>query len=184
MILSSAGFEDGGGSALAGCTVAVGRLETPIGELLLAATDRGLVRVAFAMEDFDSVQEELRIQLGAELHANAAPLEERMRELREYFAGDRRTFDAPVDLRLARRFRRDVLERLREVGYGEVTTYAALARSAGRPRATRAVGSACASNPLPIVVPCHRVLRSDGGLGGYLAGPEVKRTLLALEQPS
>lgn len=184
MNLSIAGSEGGGGPALAGSTVAVARLETPIGELLLAATERGLVRVAFAMEDFDAVAEELRLQLGAELIASDTALAEYIRELKEYFAGERRTFDAPLDLRLARRFRRDVLERLREVAYGEVTTYAALARSAGRPRATRAVGSACASNPLPIVVPCHRVLRSDGGLGGYLAGPAVKQLLLALEQPS
>jgi methylated-DNA-[protein]-cysteine S-methyltransferase len=102
-------------------------------------------------------------------------------EVDEYLAGRRREFDVPLDLRLARGFRRIVLERLREIGYGDTATYTAVAAAAGSPKAVRAVGSACANNPVPIVVPCHRVLRSDGTLGQYLAGTGTKQRLLALE---
>jgi methylated-DNA-[protein]-cysteine S-methyltransferase len=103
------------------------------------------------------------------------------RQLDEYFAGRRQRFDLPLDWRLSAGFRRTVLHRLPEIPYGETATYAALAAMAGRPRAIRAVGSACATNPLPVVVPCHRVVRSDGTVGGYLGGVEAKAALLALE---
>ena len=106
------------------------------------------------------------------------------RELDEYFGGRRRRFDVPVDLRLAAGFRRTVLDHLPEVPYGAVASYGAVAALAGNPKAVRAVGTACATNPVPIVVPCHRVVRSDGALGGYLGGMEAKRTLLELEGAS
>jgi len=114
------------------------------------------------------------------LHAPGR-LDTAARELSEYFAGHRRRFGLQLDLRLAAGFRRTVLSHLPEIGYGHTATYAAVAQLAGRPRAFRAVGTACATNPLPVVVPCHRVVRSDGSTGGYLGGPAARRTLLALE---
>jgi methylated-DNA-[protein]-cysteine S-methyltransferase len=106
------------------------------------------------------------------------------RQLDEYFAGRRQTFDVELDWRLSAGFRSVVLHQLTEIGYGRTASYTAVAAQAGNPRAVRAVGSACATNPLPVLVPCHRVLRSDGGLGGYLGGVAAKRTLLALEAGS
>src|SRR5699024_8400442 len=113
--------------------------------------------------------------------AHPAPLDAAARELEEYFAGRRRSFDLPLDLRLTRGFRRQVVEQLPTIAYGSTASYAELARRAGSARAMRAVGSACATNPLPVVLPCHRVLRADGSIGGYRGGPEAKRMLLALE---
>ena len=112
------------------------------------------------------------------MHLGAEPA----RQLDAYFAGSRHTFDVPVDLRLATGFRRQVLDHLTTIGYGRTESYTAVAAATGRPRAVRAVGSACATNPVPVVVPCHRVLRSDGSLGGYIGGLGAKRTLLALER--
>ena len=103
------------------------------------------------------------------------------RQLEEYFAGTRTRFDLPLDRSLSHGFRRLVQEHLPEIGYGRTESYGAVARSVGRPQAVRAVGTACATNPLPVVVPCHRVLRGDGGLGGYVGGPEAKSALLELE---
>jgi methylated-DNA-[protein]-cysteine S-methyltransferase len=103
------------------------------------------------------------------------------RELDQYFAGHLRTFEAPLDRRLSSGFRRTVLDHLSDIDYGHTATYAAVAKLSGRPKAVRAVGTACATNPLPVVVPCHRVLRSDGTLGGYLGGVDAKRLLLTLE---
>ena len=108
-------------------------------------------------------------------------LEPAAHELEEYFSGSRRQFTVPLDLRLARGYRRDVLRHLTGIGYGQTLTYAAVAAATEHPRAVRAVGSACATNPIPVIVPCHRVLRSDGSLGGYLGGPSVKQSLLDLE---
>src|SRR6202011_2529115 len=102
-------------------------------------------------------------------------------QLEEYFSGRRRSFDLPLDWRLSAGVRRTVLDRLRDISYGHTASYAAVAQLAGNPKAVRAVGSACATNPLPVVVPCHRVVRTDGGMGGYLGGVEAKRTLLTLE---
>src|SRR5690606_33051107 len=110
-----------------------------------------------------------------------ARLDGAARELDEYFEGRRRSFDLPLDLRLSTGFRREVVNHLPSIGYGRTESYAQVAAAAGHPRAVRAVGSACATNPLPVVVPCHRVVRSDGTLGGYLGGPEAKTALLALE---
>lgn len=161
--------------------VAYRTFDTPIGTLLLAATERGLVRIAFACQDLDAVLAELAGRISPRVLAAPRPLDPAARQLEEYFAGRRREFDVPLDFTLAAAFRREVLERLRLVGYGQTTSYARLAASTGRPRAVRAAGTACARNPLPVVVPCHRVLRSDGGIGGYAGGTEAKRTLLALE---
>ncbi|WP_022917906.1 methylated-DNA--[protein]-cysteine S-methyltransferase [Ruania albidiflava] len=154
---------------------------SPVGELLLATTQVGLVRVAFAREDFDQVLSLLADRVGPRILAHVAPLDAAARELEEYFTGQRRRFDLPLDLRLTHGFRRRVVEQLPTIDYGSTASYAEMARRAGSERAVRAVGSACATNPLPVVLPCHRVLRTDGSLGGYLGGPEAKRTLLALE---
>ena len=102
-------------------------------------------------------------------------------QLAEYFAGTRRAFDVPVDLRLVSGFRREVLARLREIGYGRTASYAAVAAAAGSARAVRAVGSACTTNPVPLVLPCHRVVRSDGSAGDYRGGRKAKQVLLRLE---
>jgi methylated-DNA-[protein]-cysteine S-methyltransferase len=103
------------------------------------------------------------------------------RQLSEYFDGGRRMFDVPLDFRLSNGFRRAVLAHLPAIGYGNTESYAQVAAAAGSPRAVRAVGTACATNPLPVVVPCHRVVRSDGSFGGYVGGEDAKRTLLTLE---
>jgi methylated-DNA-[protein]-cysteine S-methyltransferase len=156
-------------------------LDTPVGSLLLAATADGLVRVAFAVEDHDLVLEALGARIGTRVLRAPARLDDAAREIDEYFDGSRRSFDLVLDLRLARGFRLDVLHHMSDIAYGTTASYGELAVAAGSPRAVRAVGTACATNPLPIVVPCHRVVRSDGSYGQYLGGSETKRTLLAME---
>ncbi|MDP2013401.1 MAG: methylated-DNA--[protein]-cysteine S-methyltransferase [Actinomycetota bacterium] len=157
-------------------------MESPIGKLMLVSTDVGLIKVAFENEDFDKVLMDLGERIGPRLlHApeRLAPVE---RELRQYFDGERTDFDLTLDLSLTRGFRQVVQLHLVDIGYGMTRSYKEVAASVGNPNATRAVGSACATNPLPIVLPCHRVLRSDGSLGGYAGGLDAKRTLLALER--
>lgn len=161
--------------------IAYRSVDSPVGPLLLAATERGLVRVAFALEDHDAVLQALADRLGPRILENPSRLDAAARQLDEYFAGARRSFDVPLDFSLSRGFRLSVLEHLPHIPYGSTESYAQVALAAGSPKAVRAVGSACASNPLPVVVPCHRVVRSDGSFGGYLGGPEAKRALLALE---
>jgi methylated-DNA-[protein]-cysteine S-methyltransferase len=162
--------------------VAFRRLDSPVGPLLLAATPAGLVRVAFTtVEDPDAVLAALAGAVSPRVLEAPGRLDEVARELDEYFAGRRHAFDVPVDLRLAHGFRRAVLDRLVEVPYAGTVSYAELAARAGSPRAVRAVGTACALNPVPLVVPCHRVVRSDGAPGNYRGGPEAKLRLLALE---
>ena len=161
--------------------VAYATVDSPVGALLLAATPRGLVRVAYTSEDHDRVLEELAEQLSPRILRAPARLDQTAHELEDYFAGRRRAFDVPLDRSLSHGFRGLVQHRLSEIGYGETRSYRQVAELVDRPRAVRAVGTACATNPLPIVVPCHRVLRSDGGLGGYLGGPEAKAALLDLE---
>ena len=144
--------------------VAYRTVDTPAGELLLAATAEGVVMVSFgAGED---VLEGLAEDVSPRVLRFPARLDLAARQLDEYFAGRRQRFDLPLDLRLARGFRRQVLEELRDVRFGTTVSYSDLARATGRPRAVRAVGTACATNPIPIVIPCHRVLRRDGSLGG------------------
>jgi len=156
-------------------------VDTPVGPLLLAATERGLVRVAFQVEDHDRVLETLAARLSPRILRAPQRLATAARELEEYFARTRRTFDLPLDLSLSSGFRQLVQRHLPEIGYGHTQSYGQVAALVGNPRAVRAVGSACATNPLPVVVPCHRVLRSDGSLGGYAGGPAAKATLLGLE---
>lgn len=156
-------------------------IDSPIGQLLLVATERGLFRVAFENQDHDQVLAELAATTSPRLLEAPRCLDPVARELEEYFAGTRTTFDVPLDLTTNGQFRRAVQLLLPTIGYGRTVSYRELASLAGRPAAIRAVATACATNPVPIVVPCHRVLRSDGGLGGYLGGLDAKRTLLELE---
>ena len=154
--------------------------DTPIGPLFLASTEAGLVKVGFGVQDW--MLEELAEQVSPRVVAAPRRLDGARRELDEYFAGRRDHFDLPLDWRLSRGFRRLVLERLHaEVGYGRTVSYLELAAMAGNRNASRAVGTAMATNPIPIVVPCHRVLRTGGALGGYGGGLDAKRHLLALE---
>ena len=161
--------------------VAYRTLDTPVGILLLAATERGLVRIAFGCEDHDAVLQELSDRISPRVLHDPQRLDAVARELEEYFAGERRAFDLAIDWQLATGFRAAVLRQLPEIPYGDTASYATVAQRAGNPKAVRAVGSACATNPLPLVVPCHRVVRSDGAMGGYLGGIDAKRALLALE---
>jgi methylated-DNA-[protein]-cysteine S-methyltransferase len=161
--------------------VAYRTLDTPVGPLLLAATPRGLVRIAYARENHDLVLDGLARDVSPRILRDPARLDGAARQIEEYFAARRRAFDVPLDLQLSRGFRRMILSQLLAIEYGQTASYAALARAAGHPRAVRAAGSACASNPLPVVVPCHRVVRSDGSIGQYIGGADVKRALLALE---
>lgn len=161
--------------------VAYTTVGSPVGDLLLAATPAGLVRVAFAVEDHDRVLDRLGERLSLRILRASHRLDAVARELEEYFAHRRRTFDIPLDRSLSSGFRRAVQGVLPVIPYGGTRSYREVAELVGNPRAVRAVGSACATNPLPIVVPCHRVLRSDGGLSGYIGGVEAKRALLALE---
>jgi methylated-DNA-[protein]-cysteine S-methyltransferase len=161
--------------------VAYRTLDTPVGPLLLAATAKGLVRVAFTIENHENVLTALATQLSPRILSAPKRLDTAAREIDEYFAGRRREFDLPLDFSLSKGFRRSVLSHLTDIGYGHTASYAAVAAAAGSPRAVRAVGTACATNPLPVVVPCHRVVRSDGSSGGYRGGPVAKQALLALE---
>ena len=161
--------------------VAYRTIDTPVGALLLAATGKGLVRVAYAREDHDVVLDQLANRVSPRVRRAPARLEAAAREVEEYFAGRRSRFDLPLDFQLARGFRRTVLSHLPEIGYGRTASYTAVAAAAGNPKAVRAVGTACATNPLPVVVPCHRVVRSDGTLGQYVGGTDAKKILLTLE---
>jgi methylated-DNA-[protein]-cysteine S-methyltransferase len=156
-------------------------LDSPVGPLLLAATSDGLVRVAFDGEDHDAVLARLAAEISPRVLRAPRRLDDAARQLDEYFARRRRRFDLPIDLQLAHGFRRTVLTHLRAIPYGSTETYATVAAATGKPAAVRAVGTACARNPLPLVVPCHRVVRSDGTLGQYGGGPEVKERLLRME---
>lgn len=161
--------------------VAYRTLDSPVGPLLLAATPEGLVRVAFTAEGHDAVLVKLAECVSPRVLHAPRRLDGAARELDEYFARRRREFEVPLDLRLARGFRRVVLDRLQDIAYGATASYADVAAAAGSPKAVRAVGTACATNPLPLVVPCHRVVRSDGSLGNYGGGVDAKRALLSLE---
>lgn len=162
--------------------LAYATVDSPLGPLLLVASDRGLTRVAFASQGHDRVLEQLATTISPRVLEAPRRLEPAARELDEYFAGRRQTFDLTLDLTTTGEFRRAVQLLLPSIGYGRTVSYTELAALAGRPTAVRAVGTACATNPLPVVVPCHRVLRGDGSLGGYLGGLDAKRTLLALER--
>jgi len=161
--------------------VAYRTVDTPLGTLLLAATEQGLVRVAYPSQGHDAALAQLAELVSPRILSAPGRLDGVARQLEEYFSRRRRVFDLPLDLRLARGFRHAVLAHLRQIPYGATESYAQVAAAAGSPRAVRAAGTACATNPVPIVVPCHRVVLSDGSPGGYAGGPDAKRSLLALE---
>jgi methylated-DNA-[protein]-cysteine S-methyltransferase len=161
--------------------VAYRTLDTPVGPLLLAATEQGLVKVAYDRQDHERVLGELAVTVSPRILRAPRRLDAASRQLGEYFDGHRTLFELPLDLRLASGFRRSVLAILPGIEYGRTWSYAQVAAAAGNPKAVRAAGSACGANPLPIVVPCHRVVRSDGSAGGYVGGLDAKRTLLDLE---
>jgi methylated-DNA-[protein]-cysteine S-methyltransferase len=156
-------------------------VDSPVGQLLLAATPKGLVRVAYASENHDRVLDTLSEKLSPRILRAPKRLDDAARELDEYFAKRRRVFDLTVDLSLSHGFRQLVQLHLPEIGYGQTRSYRQVAELVGNPKAVRAVGTACATNPLPVVVPCHRVLRADGTIGRYIGGLEAKTALLNLE---
>jgi methylated-DNA-[protein]-cysteine S-methyltransferase len=157
--------------------------DTPVGQVLLAVTPRGLVRVAYLdAGGEDLVLAELADRISPRVLAAPARLDGPRRELDEFFAGRRRSFETPLDWRMTRvGFSRRVLRATSRIPFGETSSYKQVATGAGSPRAYRAAGTALGANPLPIVVPCHRVLHAGGGLGGYTGGLDRKRTLLAIE---
>ena len=150
-------------------------VDSPVGQLFVAATDRGLARISYFPED---MEETVARTFGSRVLRS--PLDDVSRELDEYFAGKRQVFDLPLDLRVAP-FHADVLAQLARVPYGETETYGALAAKAGRPGAARAVGTVMNRNPIPIVLPCHRIVGANGSLTGYAGGLDVKLRLLQLE---
>jgi methylated-DNA-[protein]-cysteine S-methyltransferase len=161
--------------------VAYASADSPFGSLLLAGTPRGLVRVGLPNQDEDELLGELAAKLSPRVLKAPARLDEARRELDRYFAGELREFDLPLDWSLSHGFRQRVLRGIAAIPYGETRTYTEMAAGAGNPRAVRAAGTACGSNPIPVVVPCHRVLRLSGALGGYGGGLAMKQSLLELE---
>jgi len=159
--------------------VAYAAVDSPVGRLTVAGTKRGLVLVGYGPHE--PLVERLAERLSPRVLEAPARLDDARRELDEYFEGRRRDFELPLDWSLARGFSQRVLRATAAIPFGEVSTYAGVAARAGSPRAVRAAGNALGSNPLPVVVPCHRVLRSGGGLGGYTGGLDKKEYLLRLE---
>lgn len=180
-------------------------IDTPIGHLLLVAADSGLISIGLPNENAQSVVSSLETRLGesaTEVATTSAPshdvdsqasrtsltnpatthLNAAAQQLAQYFAGERTQFDVPLDLCLSTSFRASVQRYLTTIAYGHTQTYTQVAAGVGKPKAVRAVGSGCATNPIPIIIPCHRVLKSDGTLGGYSGGLDIKRTLLDLEK--
>jgi methylated-DNA-[protein]-cysteine S-methyltransferase len=156
--------------------------DSPLGPLLLASTDRGLVRVAYLdFAERDDVLQSLADRVSPRMLEAPARLDQPRREIQDYFDGRRHDFDLALDWQLMSDFTRRILTATAAIPYGAVSTYGAVAREAGSPRGSRAAGNALGSNPMPIVIPCHRVLHAGGGIGGYTGGLERKRTLLAIE---
>ena len=162
--------------------LSVARAHLPVGDVILAATGVGLAAVSYlTLEDEDTVLARLADEFGPRIFFDEEPTARARRQLEEYFAGQRTSFDVPVDLSTLTDFQRDVLDACAAIDFGRVSTYADLAHEIGRPKANRAVGNALGSNPVPIVIPCHRVLRTGGNLGGYAGGVQVKARLLEHE---
>ncbi|MFN8162941.1 MAG: methylated-DNA--[protein]-cysteine S-methyltransferase [Solirubrobacterales bacterium] len=161
--------------------VAYTTTDSPFGPLLLASTNRGLVRVGLPNEDYDELLVDLAERVSPRVLEAPAELDEERRELDLYFDRKLDRFDLPIDWRLSDGFRLRVQRAIARIPYGQTRSYADMAASAGNERAVRAAGTACGRNPIPLVVPCHRVLRSGGGLGGYGGGLQMKRGLLELE---
>lgn len=164
--------------------VAYRSLDTDLGTLLLAGTPAGLVSVTFDGDHPDATLERLAAAISPRILEAPTRLDDAARRLDALIAGRARTFEGALDLTLARGFGRQVVERLREIPYGQTRSYAEVAQAVGSPKAVRAVGTACRRNPLPIAIPCHRVVRSDGQLGQYAGGVEAKRLLLGVEAQS
>jgi methylated-DNA-[protein]-cysteine S-methyltransferase len=162
--------------------VAYATTDSPFGTLLLAKTPRGLVRLGLPGEDSEAMLADLAGRISPRVLEDPARLDEERRELDDYFAGRRHAFELPIDWQLSGGFLLRARQGIAAIPYGETRTYTDLARAAGNERAVRAAGSACSRNPIPLIVPCHRVLRSDGSLGGYAGGLEMKQRLLELEQ--
>ena len=161
--------------------VAYTTIDSPVGTLLLAATPKGIVRVAYAVEDHDRVLDALAQRISPRVLRAPRRLDAAARQLEEYFGRQRQVFDLPLDWSMSTGFRQLVQRHLPQIRYGQTRTYGQVAELAGSPKAVRAVGTACATNPLPVIVPCHRVLRADGTPGGYIGGPGTKKALLRLE---
>jgi methylated-DNA-[protein]-cysteine S-methyltransferase len=162
--------------------VAYASVDSPLGPLVVAATPKGLVRVSYSeFRGEDDVLEELARKVSPRVLEAPAKLDPVRRELDEYFEGRRQTFETPIDWSYLAGFTREVLRATAAIEYGEVSTYAGVAEAAGSPRAVRAAGNALGANPMPVIVPCHRVLRTGGMLGGYTGGIERKEFLLRLE---
>jgi methylated-DNA-[protein]-cysteine S-methyltransferase len=166
--------------------VAYAPVDSPFGRLLVARTDRGVVRVALPKEltrrSEDEVLEDLARYISPRVLEAPGKLDEERRELEAYFEGKRDHFDVPVDWELTPAgFRNRALHAVARIPYGKTKTYAEIAKAAGNPRAFRAAGTACGRNPIPLIVPCHRVVQSGGGIGNYGGGPQMKEALLSLE---
>ncbi len=161
--------------------VAYTTADSPFGQLLLATTPRGLVRVGLPNQDADAALEDLASKVSPRVIEAPAQLDHARRQLDLYFEGKSHDFDLPLDWQLTTGFRSKVQHAIARIPYGQTRTYTEMARSAGNKRAVRAAGTACGSNPLPIVVPCHRVLRTGGALGGYGGGLPMKEALLQHE---
>jgi methylated-DNA-[protein]-cysteine S-methyltransferase len=162
--------------------VAYASVDTPFGSLLVANTPRGLVKISFpSTYDTEDTLEDLATRISPRVLEAPARLDEVRRQLDLYFEGRLHEFDLPLDWQLSQGFRRRALRAIDRIPYGKTRSYTEIARSAGNERAVRAAGTACGANPIPIVVPCHRVLRSSGGLGGYGGGLPMKEALLDLE---
>jgi methylated-DNA-[protein]-cysteine S-methyltransferase len=161
--------------------VAYATADSPFGTLLLAGTPKGLVRVGLPNQDADELLVDLATRVSPRVLEAPGQLDEARRELDLYFEGKLTAFDLPLDWRLSKDFRRKVLRAIARIPYGQTRSYTQMATSAGNERAVRAAGSACGTNPIPLVVPCHRVLRSGGALGGYGGGLPMKEELLRLE---
>ena len=160
--------------------VGYGFVDTPFGRYLAAATAKGLVTLSFE-SDYDEVLEQLSRKISPRVLEAPAKLDEVRRELDEYFEGDRHDFDIPLDWQLSSGFMQRVLRATAKIPYGGVATYRDVATRAGNPKAMRAAGNALGANPIPIIVPCHRVVRTGGAVGNYGGGPDMKRALLQLE---
>ncbi len=161
--------------------VAYATAESPLGPLMVAVTPRGLVRISYPGEGHGAQVAELAERISPRIMEAPRRTDEVRRQLDEYFAGRRHAFEVPIDWRLVRGFAGDVLRATARIPFGAISSYREIAGAAGSPNAYRAAGNALGSNPIPIVVPCHRVLHSGGGLGGYTGGLERKRFLLGLE---
>ena len=167
--------------------VAYTEVDSPFGKMLVAGTDRGIIRVAFphrtgtGLTPWDVLLEELATEISPRVLEAPERLDDVRRQLDEYFEGKRHEFELPLDWRLTHGFQGKAIRQIARIPYGKTLTYGELATKAGNPRAFRAAGTACGANPLPPIVPCHRVLPAGGGVGNYGGGPEMKRALLELE---